>query len=453
MNFDFDYRKFQNEAQDNLAKIFAESIIEQESVDQQMVDETYSKIKRILNCPEMEKCYPYLYSLDFEHVNEEDKQKVDKLYECGLQRGVITEDEDGETDNVLEDEDDVNGDVTDGDIETKDNGSLCGGPDDSITDIKSMETVPQKPVGFEKPCYTVLYSANKDGEIKLGEFYSSAKTTLDARQDCEMRLSEAGYSAIEILAIERSRYGENDELDRYSSDDYHVYGEDDSEEYEKQETGDNSSSEDSSTDVPSDADEKSTEDNAEQSDGNEESEEGEEDKIEDNAEENGEEPVENTKDDENTDDSDSSEESAEDDTEDGDTENKTEDGDSESNSDSSEDNEEKDDADGFEDEDNSEDDEEDKEDDGEDEEKKLTADEKNILKDEYTKIFKDVLKKQKLDKCVDDMELGERVEFWKAISDKWSKNDPSEFLSDKDQEKLNKTVVKSEEDGENKKDS
>lgn len=440
MNFDFDYRKFQNEAQDNLAKIFAESIIEQESVDQQMVDETYSKIKRILNCPEMEKCYPYLYSLDFEHVNEDDKQKVDKLYECGLQRGVITEDNpedeesDGCSEDLLEDEGDDNGCVVGNNTDIEDNERLCGGPKDSISDVGAFETIPQKPVDFEKPCYTVLYSANKDGEVKLGEFYSSAKTTLEARQDCEMKLSEAGYSAIEVLAIERSRYGENDEVEPCPSDDSCVCTEDDSEEYEKQETGDTSSSEDSSENDSSD--DKETEDDTEQSDS-----EDSEDAVEDDKEEEEEkedEKDEDAENDENADNTSSSEDSTEDDAEDKDVE----------------DGEEKDDT-GSEEDEESDDTEDDKEEDEKDEEKELTADEKNVLKDEYTKIFKDVLKKQKLDKCVDDMELDERVEFWKAISDKWSKNDPSEFLSDKDQEKLNKTVVKSEgkEDDKDNKDS
>lgn len=40
------------------------------------------------------------------------------------------------------------------------------------------------------------------------------------------------------------------------------------------------------------------------------------------------------------------------------------------------------------------------------------------------------------------MELSQKMEFWTEMSKRWSKADPSRFLSDKEQERLSKIVVK-----------
>jgi hypothetical protein len=82
--------------------------------------------------------------------------------------------------------------------------------------------------------------------------------------------------------------------------------------------------------------------------------------------------------------------------------------------------------------------------------KKLTSDEKTSLREEYTRVYKDVLKKTNLGKSFVDMTIQEKMDFLKTLSEKWTKNDPTEFLSDKEFEKLNKTVVKTEEDSEEK---
>ena len=84
------------------------------------------------------------------------------------------------------------------------------------------------------------------------------------------------------------------------------------------------------------------------------------------------------------------------------------------------------------------------EDEEEPKEEKLTAEEKTAMATIYTKTFKEVLKKTGLEKSVDDMTLEERTDFYQKLSEKWDKNDPSDFMTDKDQEKLNKLVVKSE---------
>ena len=46
------------------------------------------------------------------------------------------------------------------------------------------------------------------------------------------------------------------------------------------------------------------------------------------------------------------------------------------------------------------------------------------------------------DKSVEEMTLSEKNDFYSKLAKKWTKNDPSEFMTDKEQEKLNKTVIK-----------
>ena len=77
--------------------------------------------------------------------------------------------------------------------------------------------------------------------------------------------------------------------------------------------------------------------------------------------------------------------------------------------------------------------------------KNLTADEKNSLREEYTRIYKDILKKTNIGKSFVNMTLQEKMNFLKSLSEKWTKNDPTEFLTDREFEKLNKMVVKQEE--------
>lgn len=60
-------------------------------------------------------------------------------------------------------------------------------------------------------------------------------------------------------------------------------------------------------------------------------------------------------------------------------------------------------------------------------------------------MFKTVLPKVSTEKSFSEMTIAEKTDFLTKLSEKWTKNDPSEFLSDKDQEKLNKVVAKPEE--------
>jgi len=48
----------------------------------------------------------------------------------------------------------------------------------------------------------------------------------------------------------------------------------------------------------------------------------------------------------------------------------------------------------------------------------------------------------KIGKSVEEMTLKEKNSFYEELAKKWTKEDPSEFMSDDQQEKLNKVVIK-----------
>lgn len=153
--------------------------------------DTYNKIQRLLDTPEMESSHQFLYSLDVEALSEKDVSKVNKLYEKAVERGCIEDDDD--------------------DLDECD---VCG--DDSCDDPAS-HLAPDVPV--EKPelarpavqpvqksvpqsAYTVMYSAMKDGEIKCGECYSNSLNTRSAKADAIAKLERLGFTNISIMAIE-----------------------------------------------------------------------------------------------------------------------------------------------------------------------------------------------------------------------------------------------------------
>ena len=382
MDINFDFRSFQDEITNKLSQCISESF-EDEDTDMQDVSDdideaniSYKKIQKILNTPEMEKCHPWLYSLDMENLNEDEAKKVDKIYDLGVKRGVIQEED--ETDNT-EDVNECGDDLGDSD-------QICGGPDDALT---NQEMTPQEtePASSDSS-FTVLYSAIKDGKIKTGEYYSNALDNEGAKEDCISNLTQVGYSAIRVLGIEKTNTAVDTHVDNVEPDVdmYDGLEEDDSEEFEKQETGDIDTTDDKETDVNS----------------NEKKEDVMDDKTEDT-----EKKEEKTDDEEVKDDSDKEEQ--------------------------------KDNVEQKDDEDT-----EDTEDDSDDEEKdeKLSNEEKKALKDDYTSTFRSILFDMKLEKSVEEMTLSEKNDFYSKLAKKWIKNDPSEFMTDKEQEKLNKIVIK-----------
>jgi len=286
----------------------------------------------------MIKSHAYLYALDMENVDECDKKKVDDLYELARARGVIQEDKPSDT-NANDDS------IKECDGET---GDICGGPDDALTG-QEMTPGERKPV-MQSASFTVLYSAMKDGQVKTGEYFSSATDSDGAKADCISNLTPLGYSSIRVLGIEQTNNAIEDTGMGYLD-------EDDSKEFEDQETG----AADTTTD--NDAESK-PEDDAEKPKDTPKN-----DVTQDGAEG-----------DEKTDDS--SEKADDKKSDDNQTEDSGAEGDSKPG----------------------------------DEKKKLTPSEKQVLRDEYVGMFKAELQKTKLEKSVNDMSIKEKASFYGTIS-------------------------------------
>ena len=146
-------------------------------------ESAYNKTQKILNCPEMISAHKYLYELDMDQLTDDDTEKIDKLYDLGVKRGFIIDD------------------LTDWDAEGGDEEV----EDDLTVDIEQpvAQKQPQNTLFKAKiPCWTVIYSATKDGDIKTGEAYSNAVSITAAKADVNAKLSQCGYDNITILAIE-----------------------------------------------------------------------------------------------------------------------------------------------------------------------------------------------------------------------------------------------------------
>ena len=44
-------------------------------------------------------------------------------------------------------------------------------------------------------------------------------------------------------------------------------------------------------------------------------------------------------------------------------------------------------------------------------------------------------------RCFDDLTIAEKVQFFTAMASSWTKNEPNEFMTDKEIEQLNKIVI------------
>ena len=254
---------------------------------------------------------------------------------------------------------------------------------------KTEEPVDQKPVGgslfkAKVPCWTIIYSAtSKDGDIKTGEAYSNAISASAAKADVNAKLSRIGYSNISILAIEAT-----DACDASAAQTSVKEVED--------------VAEDDMLDGRPHNNHVSEADEEDESKDDAESDESDEEESKEDAEE--------KEDDASSDDSsDSNDESTDDAEEEEDTEEDSKEEDSE---------------------------------DSEDGEKELDANEKAELKDKYRKTFKNVLSKCKFESSFNDLTLEQKVKFFTELSKAWNKNEPTEFMTDKEVEQLNNVVVK-----------
>ena len=319
--------------------------------------DSYNKIQKILETPELINAHKYLYNLDVENLDEEDVQKVDKIYNLGIERGFIQK--------PMEE---VPTDVS--------------AQDTVINKVNQEEIAPVNKISYKAriPSWTVLYSAWKDGNVKTGECYSNSINPQAAKADCYAKLSRCGYENINILAIEagdpdfcgRDQYFEADqnviENDVLNGRNHNLHVD----EGEKDKNPDEVSKDSQPDNQDSAKDDKNDSDIMIAKDPNDK---------------------------EDTSKEDTSKEENKEDTS--------------------------------------------KEDTSKEENKELTDDEKVILKNDYRKLFKQImLKCQFEDKCFDDLTIEEKIKFFTELNKSWGKNEPKDFMTDKEIEQQNKIIIK-----------
>ena len=324
----------------------------------------YARIQKLLGCKEFEPCHRFLYDLDIENIDESEASKVNNLYKLGCDRGFFDENEDEESTEEQQ-----------SNAEKKDKTNECDTGE--VTFAPSLPVTPAPVPASPTSAFTVLYSAMRDGQIKTGEAFSNAINTRSAKADVISKLERAGYSSIQILAIEAGdpdAAGCNNTYCKQPD----VKEADDREPLShaldpvgiKASTA-NTASQDAVAMSVVEKDDASTDDSKAE-DADKEDKDSEAD-AENKKEEKAEEPDEKLKD-------------------------------------------------------------------GSD----LTDGDKANLKDSYKKAFKATMLKLKYDdKCFDDLDLQQKVDFFTELSTAWKgKADPKEFMSDKEVEALEKIVVK-----------
>ena len=127
--------------------------------------DTYKQMQAILDCDKMSDSHKYLLDLDASDIDDEDAEKIDRLYKVGLKHKYFDDFQD-----------DGEGDYEDDDEEV-------GYGDEAPEDADGQASFDN-----DLPCWTVLYSATKDGETKCGECYSNASSSAAARIDCQSKL-------------------------------------------------------------------------------------------------------------------------------------------------------------------------------------------------------------------------------------------------------------------------
>ena len=373
----------------------------------------YQKMQKILNCPEMIKCHKYIFDLDPEQLDESDCTKINNLYKLGVDRGFI--------------EDTV--DVPDEDL-----------PDTDYT--TSEQTAVQQPKPYvapqhsvHVPCYTVMYSAMKDGQIKTGESYSNATNPRAAKADVYAKLSKFGYDNIAILAIEcgdpdcsmDNTYTFEDDILQNRVHNGHFLDEEDAEKKEDK-SAENTEKKEEQSKEEAPVEKKEEEAPVEQQEDN--AEKPAEQSTEQSTKQSTEQPTEQP-----TEDTEKKEEAP--------AEQSEENADNANNEQSTEDTENSDNSENAETSDGNEETKSSDDNDNEDTNKEELDDNKKAeLKDEYRKTFKNVMIKCQFDnRCFDDLTIAEKVQFFTAMASSWTKNEPNEFMTDKEIEQLNKIVI------------
>lgn len=142
--------------------------------------ESYKKMQQILDCEEMHSAHKYILNLNPEQMSDEEMEQVDKIYRLGVNRGFLTVGQDQEEGNL------------------RANANQAAPAQDACTPTQKPATRRVK-----IPCWTVMYSAFKNGEIKTGECYSNSIDARSAKADCLAKLARCGYDNVSILALEQ----------------------------------------------------------------------------------------------------------------------------------------------------------------------------------------------------------------------------------------------------------
>ena len=376
--------------------------------------DTYNKVQKILNTPELEKAHMYCYDLDLENLEECDIMKINNLYKLGVDRGFIDDDLQYQS------------------CEAND----CCKNEEPKAEEPATQVNPRAKI----PCFVAMYSAMKDGQIKTGEAYSRAISVQAAKADVMNQLSKFGYTNISILAVEateedacactvrESSLGEDDMLKGRTHNGHLPEAEVEEDDMLDGRVHNNhipEAEDDAADDSADDADSEeaaddSVEDDSTEDDSAEDDSTGEEAASDDaSTEDTGSE-------DDSTDDSAEEEAGSEDDSAEDDSADDT------SSEEATEDGEEKEDAEASDDAE------------GDDAEDELDDNKKADLKDNYKKTFKNTMLKCKFeDKSFDDLTITEKVKFFTELSKTWKEDyEPSAFMTDKEIDQLNKITIK-----------
>ena len=385
--------------------------------------DTYNKVQKILNTPELEKAHMYCYDLDLENLEECDIMKINNLYKLGVDRGFIDDDlqyQDCKADDCCKNE-----------------------------EPKAKEPAAQVNPRTKIPCFVAMYSAMKDGQIKTGEAYSRAISVQAAKADVINQLSKFGYTNISILAVEateedacactvrESSLGEDDYLKGRVHNGHLPEGEVEEDDMLDGRPHNNhipEAEDDAADDSTDDAGSKEADDDSTEDDSTEDDSTGEEAASDDaSAEDTSSED--DSADDGAEEDAGSEDDSAKDDSTDDDSADDT------GSDEAAEDGEEKEDAEAS---DGAEGDDTEDADSKEDTEDELDDNKKADLKDNYKKTFKNTMLKCKFeDKSFDDLTITEKVKFFTELSKTWKEDyEPSAFMTDKEIDQLNKITIK-----------
>jgi hypothetical protein len=252
---------------------------------------------------------------------------------------------------------------------------------------------PEQTAAQSDTAFTVLYSAMRNGKITTGEAYSNSVNIRAAKADVLAKLAKAGYQNVTILAIEA---GDPDccgmDTVNTTATDIPDYADDATTEIPTLEA-DEEAEDDSTEDDTGDTDDTADEENDETDDAtDEENDEAADTSDEESGEEDAEADDEADKEDDAADDETDEEADKEDDEASDDTEDS--------------------------------------------EKKELTAQEKETLKNAYRKAFKQVLTKLKFAGPFNELNLEQKVKFFTELAKVWTKEDPVEFMTQKEVEQL-----------------